>query len=341
MKLRALVGWVRSAWRAEAERWLLAGAALALLICLFNPGWPVERARFDHVIVLDITQSMNVEDKSLDGKPVSRLGFAKHALRQALLHLPCGSKVGWAVFTEYRSFLLFEPVEVCANLSELRSTLADIDGRMAWNGNSEVAKALNSGLQVVKQLPEGPSLVFITDGQEAPPLSPQHRPAFDETLGEVHGLLVGVGDLRPSPIPKTDANGRPLGYWRADEVAQTDMYSRGRGTSVEGERMADDSAPPAAPALGATPGSEHLSAMRESYLRLLSRERGLGFLALESADEFTAALTAPALAKPTRVQADGRLPFAVLALLLLLARYTPALRSWAGVPRAEPRKPIR
>ncbi|MEP7298479.1 MAG: vWA domain-containing protein [Burkholderiales bacterium] len=325
---------ITASWRTHAGRWLLASAAIALAACLLRPGWPVERARFDHVIVLDVTQSMDVQDESLNGKPVSRLNFAKHALREALLQLPCGSKVGWGVFTEYRAFLLFEPVEVCANLSELRATLEHIDGRMAWNGNSEIAKGLHSGLQVAKLLTGTPSLVFVTDGHESPPLSAQHRPAFDDKPGEVAGLIVGVGDVRPSPIPKSDPGGQPLGFWQADEVAQADLYSHGRSTSVNGERMTEDAVAAPTPALGATPGSEHLSGLREPYLRLLAGERGLGFVRLESADALAAALTAPALAKPTSVRADGRLLFAGLALILLLARYAAPLRRlplWIGV----------
>ena len=328
MNAADLLSWAGVSWRTHAERWLLAGAAAALAACLLKPSWPMERARFDHVIVFDITQSMDVQDESLDGKPVSRLLYAKHALREALLRLPCGSKVGWGVFTEYRAFLLFEPVEVCANLSELRSTLAHIDGRMAWSGNSEIAKGLHSGIETVRRLPGSPSLVFVTDGQEAPPLSPLHRPSFDDKPGEVAGVIVGVGDVRPSPIPKSDPSGRPLGFWQADEVAQSDLYGNGRGASVTGERMTEDGAATPAPALGATPGSEHLSALREPYLRLLGRERGLGFVRLESPEALTAALTAPALAKPTPVRADGRILFAWLALGLLLARHAGLLTRW-------------
>jgi mxaL protein len=313
-------------WRQHADRWLLGGAALALVACLLDPGWPAERARFDHVIVLDITQSMDVQDMLLDGESASRLVYAKQALREALLRFPCGSRIGWGVFTEYRSFLLFEPIEVCANLAELRATLANIDGRMAWSGNSEIAKGLHSGLEIARALPGNPSLVFITDGQEAPPLSPSHRPSFDDKPGAVSGLIVGVGGALPSPIPKRDPSGRPLGFWRADEVAQTDPYSRGRGTSVEGERMADDSAGPAAPALGATPGAEHLSALREPYLKMLAREQALGFLRLDSAQALADALTAPALAKPAQVRAEGRALFATIALVLVLWRYARA--SW-------------
>ena len=319
----------------HAGGWLLGGAAASLLICLFRPGWPGERARFDHVVVLDITQSMDVQDEALAGKPASRLAFAKSALREALLRLPCGSKIGWAVFTEYRSFLLFEPVELCANLTELPATLARIDGRMAWSGNSEIAKGLHSGFDLARQLPGHPSLVFVTDGQEAPPLSPQHRPRTDDKPGDVAGLIVGVGAARPSPIPKTDPSGRPLGFWQADEVAQADLYGRGRDASVGGEAMTDGAAAGTAPALGATPGAEHLSALRKPYLRLLGRERGLSFVRLESADALAAALMAPALAKPTQVRADLRLLFAGLALALLLARYAGPLRRFGRLGQTD------
>ncbi len=323
MRWRRATRAARAAWQGQRERWLLAGAALALAGCFLRPGYETERRLFDHVVVLDITQSMNVLDQQWMGKPVSRLALAKHALRQSLLALPCGSKVGWSVFTEYRSYLLFAPVEVCANLDELRATLDRIDGGMAWIGGSEIAKGLHSGLTVSKQLPGVPSLVFITDGHESPPLNPRHRPAFDDKPGEVQGLIVGVGALTPSPIPKSDPSGRPLGYWRADEVQQTDPRSQGRGASVSGERMADDMSGGGDVALGATPGSEHLSALHEGYLRLLAGERGLSFHKLETADGLSAALRAPALARPVPVRADGRVPLACLALALLLARHLP------------------
>lgn len=311
---------VAAVWRSQRERWLLVGAVLALALGFLHPTLPWQRALFEQVVVLDISQSMNVPDQRLDGKPVSRLAFAKDALRRSLLALPCGSKIGWAVFTEYRSYLLFAPVEVCAHLDELRGTLAAIDNRMAWVGGSEIAKGLHSGLSIARQLPGRPALVFVTDGHEAPPLNLRHRPAFDDKPGEVPGLVVGVGALLPSPIPKTDPSGRPLGVWAADEVLQTDPRSQGRGASVSGERMVDDAAESSAAAPGATPGSEHLSALHESYLRLLAGETGLGFHRLDSADGLAAAMTAPALARSVPVQADGRVPLALLALAFLLVR---------------------
>jgi mxaL protein len=324
---------LRASWRQHRDRWLLSAAALALAASFLNPGLMMERARFEHVIVFDVTQSMNVTDAPVaeapdsptGGKPLSRLAYARHALRGALLQLPCGSKVGWAIFTEYRSFLLLAPIEVCANLSELRATLAQIDGRMAWSGNSEIAKGVHSGLGIARLLPGKPSLVFITDGQESPPLNPHYRPAFDDKPGEVAGLVVGVGGLQPLPIPKTDPQGQPLGFWRADEVMQTDPRSQGRGASVSGEALVDDRSGAVAPSLGATPGTEHLSSLREPYLRQLAGEQGLAYLRLESPQALAAALMSPALAKPVRVRVEGSVALVGLALCLLLARHA-ALR---------------
>jgi mxaL protein len=314
--------------KLDVQRACLGGAAIALAASLLDPPMMLERKLFAYVVVLDVTQSMNVADVSIEGRPASRLALAKHALRAALPDLPCGSKLGWAVFTEHRSYLLLEPVEVCANRVELRGVLERIDGRMAWSGNSEVAKGLHSAISMVKALPGVPSLVFVTDGHEAPPLTPNQRPAFDDKPGEVAGLLVGVGEpLHASPIPKLDPLGRPLGLWGADDVLQ--VHPRGRGASVAGEGMVESDAAPAdaGASLGATPGREHLSSLREPYLQLLAAEGRFSYHRLQRVDGLAAALRAPALARPLQAPAHARVALLALALLLLLAPYVMRLRA--------------
>ena len=333
----------REMWVWRGERAALGGAAVALATAIFNPALPWHRTLFEHVIVLDVTQSMNVQDEWLDGRPASRLHFAKHALHGALQELPCGSKVGWAVFTEARSYLLFKPIEVCANRAELRASLAGIDARMAWSGNSEVAKALHSGVGIVKALPGMPSLVFVTDGHEAPPQSARHRPRYEDRAGGLTGLIVGVGQPKPSPIPKTDPAGQPLGFWSADEVQQVDPHSMGRGASVGAEAMVEDDAdaPRAATALaalaaglGATPGGEHLSGLREPYLRLLAAENGFTFHRLVSTQGLADALRGDSLAREVAVRGDARVLLFALALALLLAPYAYAfVFAFASRPR--------
>jgi mxaL protein len=296
----------------------LLAAALLLLATFARPVWWLERPRFEHVVVLDVTQSMNVQDEVWQGRTMSRLDAAKAALRSAIESLPCGSKIGWAIFTEYRAYLLFTPVEVCAHRAELRGALARIDSRMAWSGNSEVAKGLHSAIGIARQLSGTPSLVFVTDGHEAPPLDPNQRPAFDDRPGEVAGVIVGVGALKPSPIPKSDALGRPLGFWAADDVPQTNPHLPNRDLNGRDEV-------PAA-ALGATLGSEHLSSLREGYLRLLANENGMSFARVRD-DEIGVALRAPALSRPVKTTVDLRNALAALALLLLLAQWLPRRRS--------------
>lgn len=319
--------------RMRLETATLALAALLLAAGFLQPTLPWRRSLFEHVVVIDVTQSMNVTDQQLDGKPAARLAFAKRALHEALSELPCGSRIGWAIFTEYRSYLLFTPVEVCANRAELRASLAGIDGRMAWSGNSEVAKGLHSGIVVAKALPDVPSLVFVTDGHESPPLNARHRPKFDDKPGEVAGLIVGVGEARPSPIPKLDPLGRPLGFWAADEVAQVDPRSLGRGASVGQEAMAEDGSAAPAAGLGATPGSEHLSGLREPYLRLLAAENGFAYHRLRGAEGLSRAWRDPALSRPVPVRGDLRLPLAALAALLLLAPHALAWHRRLRAPR--------
>ena len=319
------------------ERGALALAALALAAGFLHPTLPWRRTLFEQVIVLDVTQSMNVQDERLDGRPASRLNFAKHALQAALQELPCGSKIAWAVFTESRSYLLFTPIEVCANRAELRASLMGIDGRMAWSGNSEIAKALHSGVTIVQALPATPSLVFVTDGHEAPPLNARHRPRYEDQNKGLTGLVVGVGQVQASPIPKTGPAGQSLGYWSADEVQQVDAFSIGRGASAGGESMLEDAddtlSPGAAVSLGGTPGSEHLSGLREAYLRLLAVENGFGFHRLRSAQGLADALRGDALARQVAVRGDARILLFGLAFVLLLAPYALALRPRRRAPR--------
>jgi mxaL protein len=273
----------------------LACAALVLAAWGLQPRLPV--SRFDGVIVLDITQSMNAEDYAVGGRPTSRLAAAKLALRHALEAMPCGSRVGLGVFTEYRTMVLIAPLEICANFRELTLVFDGIDGRMAWTGRSEVAKGINWAIKAADALPGQPAIVFVSDGHEAPPIHPAHRPASGGEAGKVPGLLVGVGGPLPVPIPKLDPDGRRLGFWGADEVMQTDPISRGRGGSIAGELYVETEEvrpPPGWP----TTGNEHLSQLREGYLRLLAEELRFGYLRLDDVARGAQALAARMQQRP-------------------------------------------
>ncbi|RZT93811.1 MxaL protein [Rivibacter subsaxonicus] len=318
---------------AGARRHLLALALVALLtaLALRNPGVGGTAPRHEWLVIVDITQSMNVPDQHLPKaagasvEALSRLALSRALLRSALNELPCESRLGIGIFSEYRSLLLITPVEVCAHRSELAGLIGRLDSRMAWAGNSEVAKGLYSGIGIAAALPSHPALVFLTDGHEAPPLSPRFRPVFNGERGAVAGALIGVGGSVPLPIPRTDPLGRPIGVWGADDVLQTDPRSFGRGGSVAGEAMVDGGEDAASsqtvPLPGATPGREHLSALREDYLRLLAGETGLRYARLETVPGLVTALTDPGLARTVPVRLPLAPWFAAAALVGLLLLY--------------------
>lgn len=292
-------------------------AAACLIATFVHPSLSIRRARVEAVAVIDITQSMNVPDVRLQGKDqlLPRLLAAKAVLAAVLAELPCGSRVGLGVFTEYRTLLLLTPIEVCQNQQELQGSLALIDGRMAWSGASEVAKGLNSGMETVKALTDQPALVFFSDGHEAPPVNPGYRPAPTVGRGEVRGLVVGVGGSHPMPIPKFDPDGVARGEWQANDVLQTDPRSLGRGGSVQGEQMVEPDATAIEPLPGATPGTEHLSSLREAYLQLLASESGLAYQRLGAPEGLRRALESPALAHRAPARFDLRPILGLVALI--------------------------
>lgn len=305
-----------NALRRHSQAALLLLAAAGLALALLHPQVNLSRGTFNNIFILDISQSMNVQDYRSDGKPVSRLEFARQSIRHALKNLPCGSKAGLGIFTEYRSYLLLAPVETCANYSELASLLDNINGQMAWVGGSEIAKGINFGFKIIKKLPDKPGLIFISDGQEAPPIHPDYRPELEVKPGEVRGMLIGAGGLVPAAIPKYDPSGNLLGFWGADDVMQTDRYSDDKSTIVDGKVQAS-----AERDEKKSKGTEHLSALREAYLRTLAGETGIGYHRMETAESFLNAMNAPSLAAPNRGATDVAHWFALASLIAFTFLY--------------------
>lgn len=285
----------------------IALALLLLLIALVIPPIELPHDTYDYILVFDISQSMNVEDYQLDGAPASRVAFAHEAARHMLRDLPCGSRVGWGAFTGYRTILLLAPVEVCDYYSDLLASLDHIDGRMRWSNASEITKGVYWSVLAAQEtnLPADrhPDVVFITDGQEAPPLDPAYPPRVLDDLPKhsIRGWLVGIGGYLPSPIPRIDEEGHAEGYWTADEVAQPIM---------SGDTT--------------TPAMEHLSGVREPHLRALADQLGFNYAHLTSDPEsLSAAVRDQRYARRRPTPTDLYWLPAAIAVLLLLIRFRP------------------
>lgn len=301
---------------------MLVAAAVLLVLAWADPKALRTQQRWHHLAFVDVTQSMNTLDMPQAGSTStavaadSRLAFTRRALQRALADLPCGSKLGLGIFTEYRSLLLLAPLEVCAHYDELLAVIERIDGRLAWAGASEVSRGVESALHVSSVVAQRPSLVFISDGHEAPPLRGARLPTLTLPEQPAPGWLVGVGGDEPRPIPKFDPTGRALGVWQADEVLQTDPASLGRTVGGARQTLVEaDGAP-----IEVQPGSgiEHLSSLKEPHLHALAQATGLQYLRLREPGDLSAAMRAPSLARPVQAQASWRWLPALLALLLLL-----------------------
>ncbi|SAL79902.1 hypothetical protein AWB74_05621 [Caballeronia arvi] len=296
------------------RNWAIVAAVPLLAAAVWMPDVMFQRDVFRTIVTFDITQSMDVEDAAdIDGgaAPVSRLDFARAAMREALGRLPCGSKIGWSIFTGQNTLLLVPPIEVCANFDALLASLDGIDGSMRWTNWSRVAEGgVFAAVRTATSVGQGASVLFLTDGQEAPPVLPDDRRVRDIPRGEVKGWLIGVGGDQPAPIPKTDRNGRRIGYWRADEVIQVPAQSR---------------------AGGAIESHEELSELRGQYLSSVAGQIGFAYRRLRTPRDLIAAMTDERYALRDRVPTRLNWMPVALAFVLLVWRFMPSvLRSKAS-----------
>jgi len=313
--------WLRS---RGPRFYLMLAACVALALTALRPSAQLPRETYGLVFILDITQSMNTADVHLGGAPATRLAAAKAAVRDSLVRLPCGSEAGLGVFTEYRSFLLLAPVEVCSGYAELLATLERMDWRMGWAGASQVGKGLHFGLELARALETRPALVFLSDGHEAPPVDPVTRYPVENRAPRVPGLIVGVGGDALSPIPKFDMDGNDLGFWDEQEVTQLSVPQGGGNADPERRAEAE---------LRVRRGAEHLSSLKESHLRELAAEAGLGYTRLTSPESLLSALRRPELARSRPVATDLRWALAAAALLSLAVAFAPSSRQSSAVSR--------
>ncbi|WP_265645420.1 vWA domain-containing protein [Verminephrobacter aporrectodeae] len=290
----ALRRW-RRAWQRMRAGWPLALAMLLLALAVWPPRVQWQRPVFHWQVSFDITQSMNVEDVQLGDARVSRLTLARAAMRDALAALPCGSRVGWSVFADYRSLVILAPLEVCSHYEELLATLERIGERMRWANASNISKGVGWAVRGARSMGPGTAFVFLSDGQEAPPLRANDAPPMaDITPGEVKGWLIGVGGDAPVPIPRTDGSGQAAGYWRPGDVVQ-----------------------------GAAGRDEHLSSLREEHLRTLAGLVGADYRRLHTAHALRDALLDRRFAQSQPADVDLRWIPALLALLLLVWCFAP------------------
>ncbi len=319
----------------DVRFWILLSAAALTALAMVLPRVMLTRNVYDLVAIVDITGSMNTRDMTVAGKPVSRLDATKAALTKLLSDLPCQSHLGLGIFTERRSFLLFNPVEVCENFAPLETSIEELDWRMAWEGDSMVAKGFFHAIDIAESLQA--DLIFATDGQEAPPLpgGGTMLPEFEGTPGKVKGVLLGAGGRDKVPLPKFDDEGHEIGTYTADEVPQENRT----GPPPPDAQMRPGYHPKWAP-FGTDPptGDEHLTSVRTGPLDTLAVKVGFGRADLIDSPNILEVLSEHAHTRPVEVAVDIRSIPAALALALLVGLYVAPLL--ARFLRPLTRKPV-
>jgi mxaL protein len=276
-----------------------------------------------------VTQSMNVEDMPLDSGKVSRLAYTRHLMQETVAGLPCGSHVSLGVFTAESIALLFTPIEVCANFDVIQDSIAHLEWRMAWRGNSRLRFGLKAASATLDALPIPAQMVFFTDGDEAPKLNAINKLDLSHWQGGEGWLVVGVGGDEPMPIPKFDSENHILGYWATTNM----ILAPSQVQSEESVGTRDDT-------IASDDYNRYLSRLDEPYLKELAREIGARYLRGGDAESLTEAMRRQPAAGQATVDVPLTRPLLLLALLLILASYTRALpgawRALAGARRMPP-----
>lgn len=297
--------------RIIASAMLMLLVVMLIMAALWFPRTDRTIKVMDLLFVIDITQSMDVKDVEQDGEMISRLTWATDYTRQTLQQLPCGSHVGLAAFSEARSLVLINPVEVCASYNDLTRMLSKINGSMAWALSSEVSKAAFVAIDQAKLMEPSPDVVFITDGHEAPPLHESLFPKYQGKVGDVSGVFVGIGGDKLLPIPKHDIDGTEDGFWQQNDVMHEDVYASLRNESPE--------------VRAAKPHNEHLSSQKKSHLEKLAKMLDFDYVMSPSkSNTVIDALKQKVKTRDQVVNYNWAPWFSAIALLLLVLLYFPA-----------------
>lgn len=288
----------------------LSIALILLISASSKPTIELKRNISSYMILIDITQSMNVGDMLLNGQPVSRLDYTKQLLKNTIKNLPCNTRVGLGIFFKADVAFLYLPIETCSNLGLLWDTIDHLEWRMASRGNSNIRLGLLSMATRLLTMDKPTNVVFITDGEEAAPLNAINKTSLSGWHGGADWLLVGVGDTKPSPIPKLDANNQTVGYWSIYSI----KISAGIAVNEGPNNIRDES-------YASAPYEYYLSNLDELYMKELASDIQGHYLKAGSSTALTNAMLNQQISYRDNTSYDLSWILALGALLSIASMY--------------------
>ncbi len=293
---------------------LLSAALLLLIAALFKPSIPLQRNIYSYILVADISQSMNVIDASINGKPATRLAYTQYMMKRTIAVMPCGSKVSIGLFAGVSVAAMYTPIEVCGNYSAILDTIDHLDWRSAWSGNSRIRESMYNLARLLRSFPEPAQVVFFTDGEEAPRLHVFNTRDLSNFQGGDGWLLVGIGSDKGTPIPKLDDKNQLIGYWSGESFALQPGIAQISEANIG---VRDDN-------VAGGESDRYLSKLDEEYLKSVTKEIGASYVRGDNVQSVLAAMKAQKPARRDKAPFGLHWALAALAGLLLIAAYIPS-----------------
>ena len=299
--------------RSRRDATLLASAFLLLMAAAFKPTIPLPRSIYSYLLVADISQSMNVVDTTLNGKPTTRMEYTQYMLHHIVSNMPCGTHVSIGLFAGVSVAALYNPIEVCSNYAAIQDTIDHLDWRTAWSGNSRLRDSMFTLARVLRAFPEPAQVVYFTDGEEAPKLHAFNTKDLTNFQGGNGWLFVGIGSDKGTAIPKLDDKNQVIGYWSADSFAMQPGIAQISEANIG---VRDNNV------AGAT-GDRFLSKLQEEYLKDLAKQVSGDYVRGDSLQSILSAMNKQKPARHDIAPYDIQWILASLAGLLLLLAYLP------------------
>jgi mxaL protein len=292
---------------------LLSIALVLLIIALFKPTIPVKRNIYSYMLVADISQSMNVIDMRLNGKPVSRMQYQQYLLHRIVGEMPCGTQVSIGLFAGVSVAALYTPIEVCQNFAAIEDTIDHLDWRNGWSGNSRVRESMVTMAKLIRSFPEPAQVVYFSDGEETPKLHIFNTRDLTGFQGGKDWLLVGIGGDKGTAIPKLDEKNQLIGYWSAESFAMQPGVAQ---IAQENIGAREDS-------VASAESDRYMSRLDEKYLISVAKEISANYVNGNNLQNILAAMKKQPPARREIAAFDLKWIIAGIAGLIFLAAYLP------------------
>lgn len=300
------------------ETVLYLAAAILLLLALVKPQIQLKQKVHNYLLVADVTQSMNAEDAKLNNQNISRLAYTRYLMKRIVETSSCGTYISIGIFSSDNVALLITPLEVCANYDVITDSIAHLEWRMAWKGNSRLSFGVRAAANTFDSLNVPAQMLFFTDGDEAPRVNVTIKQDLSGIQIGKNFVFVGVGGHEKVPVPRYNAANKRVGYWPIN-----DNNNAGAVGVTYADASLDDPDPPVASA----EYDRFLSQLEDDYLKSLAGEIKAKYIAGQDTPEFYTFVQQQKPAASFVTAYSIRWLYLVLAAILIVFTYIPNLLS--------------